>query len=158
MRREFLGVLGGAAAWPISARAQQPPKVPRIGFLGASTAAAMKDWAVGWVEGRNVAIEYRWAEGRSERFAEIADEFVRLNVDVIVTYGNAAVAAAKQATSVTPIVFAGVGDPVGGGLVTSPARPGGNVEKHGAELGLADARGVGREWFRKRKRDRPTNG
>ena len=82
---------------------------------------------LGWIEGRTVAIEYRWAEGRSERFAEIAAEFVRLKVDVIVTAGTAAVVAAKQATSVIPIVFAAAGDPVGTGLVASLARPGGNV-------------------------------
>ncbi len=135
-RREFLGVLGGAAAaWPLAARAQQPGKLPTIGFLGASTPAAQGQWTaafvqrlreLGWIEGRTVAIEYRWAEGRSERFAEIAAEFVRLKVDVIVTAGGA-VAAAKQATSVIPIVFAVAADPVGSGLVASLARPGGNV-------------------------------
>jgi putative ABC transport system substrate-binding protein len=80
-----------------------------------------------WIDGRDVAIEYRWAEGRNERFAEIAAEFIRLKVDVIVTYGTAPVIAAKQATSVIPIVFAAAGDPVGNGLVASLARPGGNV-------------------------------
>jgi putative ABC transport system substrate-binding protein len=146
-RRDFIALVGGTAAgWPLAARAQQPAKLTTIGFLGASTASAMKHWAdafvrrlheLGWVEGRNVAIEYRWAEGRSERFAEIADEFARLRVDIIVTYGNAAVAAAKQATNVIPIVFAGVGDPVGGGLVASLARPGGNVT--GLSLQQTDA-------------------
>ena len=106
-----------------------------IGFLGASTPAAWSHWVaafeqrlreLGWIGGRTVAIEYRWAEGRSERFAEIAAEFVRLKVDVIVTSGGA-VLAAKQATSVIPIVFALATDPVGSGFVASLARPGGNV-------------------------------
>ena len=135
-RREFITLLGGAAAaWPLAARAQQPGKLPTIGFLGAATASSWSQWVaafvqrlreLGWIEGRTVAIEYRWAEGRSERFAEIAAEFVRLKVDVIVTAGGA-VLAAKQATSVIPIVFAVAADPVGGGLVASLARPGGNV-------------------------------
>src|SRR6266550_9411221 len=113
-RREFITLIGGAvAAWPLAARAQQAGKLPIIGFLGASTPSAWSQWTaafaqrlreLGWTEGRNVAIEYRWAEARSERFAEIAAEFVRLKVDVIVTSG-AAVVAAKQATSIIPIVF-----------------------------------------------------
>jgi putative ABC transport system substrate-binding protein len=135
-RREFLGALGGAAAWPVVARAQQPRKLPTIGFLGAYTASVQNQWTAAfvqrlreldWSEGRNVAIEYRWAEGRSERAAELAAEFVRLKVDVIVTSGNAFVAATKQATSVIPIVFSLAGDPVGTGLVAGLARPGGNV-------------------------------
>ena len=129
-------LLGGAtAAWPLAARAQQPAKLPTIGVLGGTTPAT---WSLcvaafvqrlrelGWIEGRTIAIEYRWAEGRGERFAEIAAEFVRLNVDVIVTVGGA-VLAAKQATSLIPIVFAAAADPVGSGLVASLARPGGNV-------------------------------
>ena len=136
-RREFITLLGGAAAaWPLAAHAQQAGKLPTIGFLGATTPSAQGQWVaafvqrlreLGWIEGRTVAIEYRWAEGRSERFAEIAAEFVRLKVDVIVTSGTAPVLAAKQATSVIPIVFAVAGDPVGTGLVASLARPGGNV-------------------------------
>jgi putative ABC transport system substrate-binding protein len=136
-RRDFLGLLGGgAAAWPLAARAQQPAKLPTIGFLGPNTSSldsrrvgafVQRLRELGWVEGRNVAIEYRWAEGRTERLAEFAAEFVRLKVDVIVTSGTPPVVAAKQATSVIPIVFAAVGDPVGTGLVTSLARPGGNV-------------------------------
>jgi putative ABC transport system substrate-binding protein len=100
-RREFITLLGGAtAAWPRSARAQQAGRLPTIGFLGAATASAWEPWTaafvqrlreLGWTEGRNLAIEYRWAEGRSERFEEIAKEFVRLKVDVVVTGGNAAV-------------------------------------------------------------------
>ena len=128
-RREFITLLGGAAvAWPLAARAQQPAKLPTIGFLGASTplletqrvaSFVQQLHELGWNEGRNVRIEYRWAEGRSERLAEIAAEFVRLKVDVIVTYGTTAVVAARQATLVIPIVFAVVADPVGTGLVAS---------------------------------------
>ena len=134
-RREFITLLGGAVAWPLSARAQQPGKLPTIGFLGASTSSNWSHWTaafvqrlreLGWIEGRTVAIEYRWAEGRSERYAEFAAEFVRLKVDVIVTVASA-VPAAMQATSTIPIVFALAGDPVGSGLVASLARPGGNV-------------------------------
>jgi ABC-type uncharacterized transport system substrate-binding protein len=134
-RRQFITLLGGAVAWPLAARAQQPAKLPIIGFLGGATASTWSAWAaafvrrlreLGWVEGRNVAIEYRWAEGHSERFAEIAAEFVRLKVDVIVTSGPP-VLAAKQATSLIPIVFAVAADPVGTGMVASLARPGGNV-------------------------------
>jgi putative tryptophan/tyrosine transport system substrate-binding protein len=135
-RREFITLLGGAVSWPLAARAQQPGKLPTIGFLGPQTLAAQSLWTaafvqrlreLGWIEGRTVAIEYRWAEGRSERFAEIAAEFVRLKVDMIVTQGTPVVIAAKQATLVIPIVFASAGDPVGTGLVASLARPGGNV-------------------------------
>ena len=135
-RREFITLLGaGAAAWPLAARAQQAGKLPTIGFLGSSSASGWSPWTaafvqrlneLGWVEGRTVAIEYRWADGRSERFAEIAAEFVRLKVDVIVTSGLA-VPAAKQVTSVIPIVFAVASDPVGTGMIASLARPGGNV-------------------------------
>src|SRR5262249_50015038 len=136
-RRQFITLLGGAAAsaiWPRVARAQ-PAKVPTIGFLGGTSPSVVSQSVaafvqrlheLGWVEGRNVAIEYRWAEGRSERFAEIAAEFVRLKVDVIVTVGGA-VLDAKRATSVIPIVFAVASNPVGGGLVASLARPAGNV-------------------------------
>jgi len=134
-RRDFIVLLGGAATWARAARAQQSPKRPTIGFLGANTASAMRQWTdafvqrlreLGWIEDRTVTIKYRWAEGLSERYAEIAAEFVRLKVDVIVTMG-AAVVAAKQATSFIPIVFAVANDPVGIGLVASLARPGGNV-------------------------------
>src|SRR5439155_23504169 len=107
-----------------------------IGFLGTSTSLAMNRWVtafvqrlreLGWIEGRTVAVEYLWAEGRSERFAEIAAEFVRLKVDVIVTFATPPVIAAKEATAVIPIVSAVMGDPVGTGLIASLARPGGNV-------------------------------
>ena len=134
-RREFITLLGGAAAsWPLAAHAQQS-KLPTIGLLGASTSSNWSQWTaafvqrlheLGWIEARTVAIEYRWAEGRRERFTEIATEFVRLKVDVIVTVGSAA-AVAKQVTSVIPIVFAIAVDPVTSGLVASLARPGGNV-------------------------------
>jgi putative ABC transport system substrate-binding protein len=133
-RREFIAFLGGAATWPLVARAETG-KVPTIGFLGSSTPSTWALWVaafeqrlreLGWIDGRNITIEYRWAEGRSERIAEIAAEFVRLNVDVIVTSGSS-IAEAKRATSVIPIVFAIAADPVGGGFVASLARPGGNV-------------------------------
>jgi putative ABC transport system substrate-binding protein len=133
-RREFITLLGGATAWPIAARAQQSGKLPTIGFLGPDTtfwspytaAFAQRLRELGWIEGRTIAIEYRWSEGLPERNAEIAAEFVRLKVDVIVTFGSA-VPTVKRATTVIPIVFAVAQDPVGGGLVTNLARPGGNV-------------------------------
>jgi putative ABC transport system substrate-binding protein len=135
-RRAFISLLGGAAAWPVTASAQDAAKPRSIGFLGSATPSTQGQWVaafvqhlreLGWIEGRTVTIDVRWAEGRGERYAEIAAEFVRLNVDVIVTVGTPAVVAAKQATSIIPIVFASVGDPVGTGLVKSLARPGGNV-------------------------------
>jgi putative ABC transport system substrate-binding protein len=136
-RREFITLLGGAAAaWPLAARGQQSARLPTIGFLGAATASVWTQLnaafvqrlhELGWIEGRTVAIEYRWAEGQSTHFAEIAAEFARLKVDVIVTAGTAPVVAAKQATSAIPIVFALAADPVTTGLVASLARPGGNV-------------------------------
>jgi putative tryptophan/tyrosine transport system substrate-binding protein len=135
-RREFITLLGsGAAAWPLAASAQ-PIKKATVGFLGASTPASAEQWVaafaqrlreLGWIEGRTIAIEYRWAEGRNERMAEIAAEFVRAKADVIVAQGTQATLAAKSATSALPIVFALPGDPVGSGLVTSLAQPGGNV-------------------------------
>ena len=125
-----------AVAWPFAARAQQPGKLKTIGYLGSTTPSAQSPWTtpflrrlreLGWIEGRNLAIEYRWAEGRNDRFAEIAAEFVRLKVDVIVTYSAAPVLAAKQVTSVIPIVFPAAPDPLGSGLVATLAQPGGNV-------------------------------
>ena len=145
-RREFIMLAGAtAAAWPLAARAQQAGKLPTIGFLGAD-AAAWRPWTdafvarlreLGWIEGRTIAIEYRWSEGRPERVAEIAAEFVRLKVDVIVSNGIA-VPTLKQATAVIPIVFAIAPDPIGTGLVASLARPGGNVT--GLSLQQADTR------------------
>jgi putative tryptophan/tyrosine transport system substrate-binding protein len=135
-RRDLIALVGGAAAWPLAASAEQPGRLPTIGFLGATTASvqgqrtaafAQRLRELGWIENRTVTIEYRWAEGRSERYAEIAAEFVQLKVDVIVTYSVPAVLAATRATLVIPIVFATAADPVGTGLVASLARPGGNI-------------------------------
>jgi putative ABC transport system substrate-binding protein len=134
-RRDFITIGGMAAAWPLAARAQQSG-MRRIGFLGAATPSVASQWVaafvqrlkeLGWIENQNLAIEYRWAEGRYERFAEIANEFVRIKVDVIMTWSGGPVIAAKQATTVIPIVFALQTDPVGTGLVGSLSRPGGNV-------------------------------
>ena len=134
-RREFTIFLGGFAAWPFDSRAQ-PIKSATIGFLGANTAAAQKRSTaalllrlreLGWVEGRNLAVEYRWAEGRYDRSPALVAELVERKVDVIVTHALANVVAAKKATADMPIVFAAVGDPVRVGLVASLARPGGNI-------------------------------
>jgi putative ABC transport system substrate-binding protein len=135
-RRAFISLLGGGAvAWPMAARAQQAEKLPTIGYMGSTTATDQSGWVLafvqrlrelGWVEGRTVAIEYRWAGGQIDRFSEIAAELVRRKVDVVFTTGAGA-AVAKQATSSIPIVFALAPDPVGSGLVASLARPGGNV-------------------------------
>jgi putative ABC transport system substrate-binding protein len=134
-RREFITLVGGAATWPLAARAQQPRKLPTVGLLIPSTRAAHGPWfaslvqrlhELGWIEGRTVAIEYRWADGHADRYDEIAAEFVRLNVDLIVTTGPAA-QQARRATSIIPIVLPLSGDPVGVGLAASLARPGGNV-------------------------------
>src|SRR5262245_39508225 len=144
-RRQFIAGLGGAAVWPLAARAQKSGKLPTIGYLISGTPEGMRAWAgafvqrlreLGWIEGRTVAIEYRSGEGRSERFAEVAAEFVRLKVDVILAGGTEAALAAKRATSVIPIVFPSAGDPVG--IVASLGRPGGNVtglSNFGSDLG-----------------------
>ena len=134
-RRDFIKAIAGSAmTWPLASRAQQAGRLPTVGFLGSATPAVMNPWAgafvqrlreLGWIEGRTVAIEYRWAEGRDERAAAIVTELVRMNV--IVTSSTPFATIAKQATSVIPIVFASAGDPVGSGLVESLARPGGNV-------------------------------
>jgi ABC-type uncharacterized transport system substrate-binding protein len=155
-RRDFIALLGGATvAWPFVAAAQQAAKLPTIGFLGQTTRSGGSEWVaafvqrlheLGWNEGRTIAIEYRWAEGREERFAELAAELVRLKVDVIVTSGTPAVMASKQATSVIPIVFATAGDPVGNNLVASLARPGGNVT--GLSILAADLAGKRLELLR----------
>ena len=136
-RRDFITLVGGAAAaWPLAARAQQTGKVPTIGYLGGAGPTSHGAWfnsfvqrlrELGWIEGRTVAIKLRWGEGRPQRYAEIAAEFVSLKVDVILAGGTEAAVAAKQATSVIPIVFPTAGDPVGSRLVASLARPGGNV-------------------------------
>jgi putative ABC transport system substrate-binding protein len=137
-RREFITLLGGvaAAAWPVAAAAQQSIKTATIGFLDATSRSTQGQIAsvfvqrlreLGWHEGRNLTVNVRWAEGRRERYAEIAAEFVKLKVDVIVTYALPAIFAVKQATSTIPIVFAAASDPVENGLVASIARPGGNM-------------------------------
>jgi putative tryptophan/tyrosine transport system substrate-binding protein len=131
-RRKFSATLGGAVvSWPLAARGQQPSKLPMIGVIIGGTPSThgqliagfvQRLRELGWIEDRTVAIEYRWAEGRSERFAEFAAEFVRLKVDVILTHNTPPVLAAKQATSVFPIAFATAADPVGTGVVASLAR------------------------------------
>jgi putative tryptophan/tyrosine transport system substrate-binding protein len=137
-RRDFIKVIAGsaAAAWPLAVRAQQPGKRPTIGFLGATTPTIWSAFVsvflirlreLGWMDGQNIAIEYRWAEGRESRYAQFAAELVQRNVDIIVTAGTPAVLAVMKATSTIPIVFAAAGDPVQTGLVSSLARPGGNV-------------------------------
>src|SRR6516225_4899561 len=136
-RRDFITLLGGAAAaWPLAAGAQQAGKLPTIGFLGPAAPSADTLWTaafahrlreLGWFEVRTIAIDSAWEENRSDRYAEIAVEFVQQKVAVIVTYATAPIIAAKKATSVIPIVFAFAGDPVGSGLVASLARPGSNV-------------------------------
>jgi ABC-type uncharacterized transport system substrate-binding protein len=135
-RREFITLLGSAAAgWPLAAPAQQQAKVPHIGFLGNSTAALEADLVgpfrdglrdLGYEEGRNIVIEYRWAEGKYDRFPALIAELIALKVDVIVTAGTPAALAVKTATTSIPLVMVAVGDPVGTGLVASFARPGGN--------------------------------
>jgi putative tryptophan/tyrosine transport system substrate-binding protein len=134
-RREFIAGVGSAAAWPVVARAQQP-MTSVIGYLGPSSPENMGRNTIaflqrlrdlGWIEGRTIRIEHRWAAGRPERTVEIASEFVRLKVDLIVTTSTNDSVAMKQATSDIPIVFAVAGDPVGVGLVASLARPGGNI-------------------------------
>ncbi len=144
-RREFFTLLGGTAAtWPLAARAQQTAKLPTIGYLGTAAASAWAPWTaafvqrlheLGWTDGRTVAIQYRWAEGRAERSAELAAELARLKVDVIVTGGNAALAA-KQASSAVPIFFALVDDPFGMGLVASAASEMREVQIAARTLGI----------------------
>src|SRR4051794_9206425 len=130
-RREFIALLGGAAAtWPLSLRAQQPAKIPRIGIIDDAPMwhafrQALRE--LGYVEGRNVAYEYRYGEGAPDRLAQVAAELARRPVDVIATFGTPPTYAAKEATTTIPIVMVGVGDPVRAGLVASLARPGGNI-------------------------------
>jgi putative ABC transport system substrate-binding protein len=154
-RRGFITLLSGtAAAWPLAARAQQAGKLPIIGFLGATPSIESQRVAafvqrlreLAWIDGRNLAIEYRWAEGRNERYTEVAAEFVRIKVDVIVTVATPPTLAAKQATAVIPIVFAAVSDPVGTGLVASLARPGGNIT--GLANQISDTAGKKLEFLR----------
>src|SRR6516165_8068967 len=126
-RRDFISLLGSAVTWPLAARAQQSTKLPTVGLLGASTLAAWSPWVaafvqrlreLGWIEGNSIAIEYRWAEGNNERGAEIAAEFARLKVNVIVTTGSSAVAV-KEAITTVPVVFALLADPIGSGYIAS---------------------------------------
>jgi len=150
-----MGGIGGTPTAIIAQRGAEPAKLPTVGYLGSGTPATQSQWVaafvqrlheVGWIDGRTVAIEYRWAEGRDERAAEIADEFVRRKVDVIVTSGTAVIVAVKQATEAIPIVFAAAGDPVGTGLVASLARPGGNVT--GLSLQVTETSGKRLELLR----------
>jgi putative ABC transport system substrate-binding protein len=155
-RREFIKLLGGAAAaWPFAAHAQQAGRVPTVGYLAALSEAADRPRRaafakrlaeLGWIEGRSVLIEYRWADGAVKHAVEINSELVRLPVDIIVTSGDAYVLAVKRATATIPIVFASAGDPVGNGLVASLARPGGNVT--GLSIKLTDTVGKRLELLR----------
>jgi putative ABC transport system substrate-binding protein len=131
-RREFIGLVGGAVAWPLTASAQQQGKIVTIGVL------AIEPWSpidtfrqalddLGYIEGKNVRFEYRYAKGNNERLPELANDLVGLNVDVILTWGTDAVLAAKQATTTIPIVMGVIGDPLGIGIVTNLAHPGGNI-------------------------------
>jgi putative ABC transport system substrate-binding protein len=135
-RREFITLLGGAMAWPLAARAQQASSKVSIGFLSVNTRTAMKARAeafdqglreLGYVDGQNAFVEYRFAEGKIDRLSALADELVRLKVSVIVTEGTTATRHAKEITSTIPIVMAQDPDPVGTGFVSSLARPGGNI-------------------------------
>jgi putative tryptophan/tyrosine transport system substrate-binding protein len=137
-RREFISLLGGAVAWPVAARTQQSAKVARIGFLGATSLSspvykrnvdALRDGLrdLGYIEGQNIVIEFRWADGDYDRLPELAAEIVRLKPDVIITHGTPGTLAAKHTTTTIPIVMAVVGDAVVTGVVPSIARPGGNI-------------------------------
>jgi putative ABC transport system substrate-binding protein len=135
-RRDFITLLGGAAAWPLAARAQQPAKIVRIGFLGATTAAAYATQLdgfrlglsdLGYIEGKNIAIEFRWAEGKYERLQKFARDLIEHKVDVVVTHGTPGTLALQRVTKTVPIVMATSGDAVIMGLVKSFARPGGNT-------------------------------
>ena len=155
-RRDFIKIIAGSASvWPFAARAQRPAKLRTVGYLGSGTAAVQSQFALafaqrlrelGWIEGQTLAIEYRWGEGRSDRFDAFATEFVKLGVDVIATSGSAPVLAAKRATATIPIVFAANADPVGSGLVESFNRPGGNIT--GVSAQSADTPGREIEFLR----------
>ena len=132
-RRDFLVTVGGIAASPFAVRAQQTARLPVVGFMGAATPGAWRPWTaafarrmaeLGWIDGKTVRIEYRWAEGSEDRYGQIGAEFVRLGANVLVAVGGDA---ARKATSKIPIVVALMSDPVGTGLVSSLARPGGNL-------------------------------
>jgi putative ABC transport system substrate-binding protein len=153
-RREFIMLLSSAAVtWPCATRAERSA-VPVIGLLGSDAAPAQSEWTdaflqrlreLGWSEGRNIIIDYRWSEGHAERFSEIAAEFVQRKVTVILTHTTPPTLAAKQATSTIPIVFATAGDPIGAGIVPSLARPGGNIT--GLSSQIPDAAGKRLELF-----------
>jgi putative tryptophan/tyrosine transport system substrate-binding protein len=157
-RREFLSLIGAATAWPVVAGGQQS-KVPKIGFLSVSTRAGWGPWVadftkrlgeLGWIEGRTVVMEVRWADGRSDLYYEIATELARLKVDVIVS-GGAAVPAIRQATSTIPVVFALANNPVGSGIIASLSRPGNNVT--GLSIQSADLTGKRLELLREIRPD-----
>jgi len=154
-RRWFIAGLATTAAWSMLARAQQAVKLPRLGFIGSSTASAMSSWIaaftrrlgeLGWIEKKTITIEYQFADGRNDRYVQIANNFVRQKVDVIVTYGTPPTKAAKAATQIIPVVFAAAADPVAAGLVQSLARPGGNVT--GLSLQQSDIAGKKIELLR----------
>lgn len=154
-RRWFIAGLATTAAWSMLARAQQAAKLPRLGFIGSSTASAMSSWIaaftrrlgeLGWIEKKTITIEYQFADGRNDRYVQIANNFVRQKVDVIVTYGTPPTKAAKAATQIIPVVFAAAADPVAAGLVQSLARPGGNVT--GLSLQQSDIAGKKIELLR----------
>jgi putative tryptophan/tyrosine transport system substrate-binding protein len=131
-RREFIGLVGGAVAWPLTASAQQQGKIVTIGILAIEPWPPIETFRralydLGYIEGKNVRFEYRYAKGDNERLPELANELVGLNVDVILTWGTDAALAAKQATTTIPIVMGTIGDPLGIGIVTNLAHPGGNV-------------------------------
>jgi putative ABC transport system substrate-binding protein len=134
-RREFIALIGGAVVWPIALSAQQPGRIYRLAFFNAGSRLVAVNRSVffdalrdlGWVEGKNIVVEDRYAEDQLDRLPEMAAELVRLNVDVIVTVGTLAPLAAKRATTTIPIVMISAGDPVGSGLVASLAQPGGNI-------------------------------
>lgn len=154
-RRWFIAGLATTAAWSMLARAQQAAKLPRLGFIGSSTASAMSSWIaaftrrlgeLGWIEKKTITIDYQFADGRNDRYVQIANNFVRQKVDVIVTYGTPPTKAAKAATQIIPVVFAAAADPVAAGLVQSLARPGGNVT--GLSLQQSDIAGKKIELLR----------
>ncbi len=135
-RRKFITLLGGAATWSMAARAQQSAKVSRVGFMGNSTEALEANLVnpfrqrlreLGYEDRRNIVVEYRWAEGKYDRFPALIAELLAAKIDVIVTAGTPASMAVKKATTTVPVVMVAVGDPVGTGLVPSLARPGGNL-------------------------------
>jgi putative ABC transport system substrate-binding protein len=154
-RREFITLVGGGVAWPLAARAQQAGKLPTIGFFSPNTRSAARPWTaafvqrlsdLGWRDKQTATIVYRYGEGEPERIADFLAEFVRLKVDIIVTHGEQGIVAAKQATSVIPIVFAVSADPVGTGLVASLPKPGGNIT--GLSLQMPDLAGKRLELLR----------